>query len=459
MANLGELRAKYGQLVTKAKAISDGHTAEDPLSQEQLDNIDGYLGKADELRVQIDALQRVEEGHQFANAGTGTTAAHLGWREAGPQEGAEPVDAKAWREVEVKTIPTWGNPDGIVTIRYNVPIAVEQKGYRDAFESYMRKGVSDLGPQDRKTLQAAIDSAGGFLIPADEQGSILKKIATLATIRARARRISTSRDLVTWPKLVYTADNKYTSGVRLTWTGEQPASATAHRVTDPVFDIEQIPVHTAMASLPLTNNVIEDSAFDIMGVATDAMGEAFALGENDVFINGSGSNRPEGILTHADVPVIFSSPPGIYVASGAAATLTADGLIDLETRLPAQYERNAVFLMNKLTKSVIRKLKSATEELYLWPYGTNIGQFGPVPESMLGYPIAKDEFMPDVAADAFPIIFGDLSAYLIVDRVGFSMQVLRELYAETNVVVLLARHRVGGQLIESYRLRVQKCEV
>lgn len=455
MSKLADLRKQYAGLVSNAKAISN---SSDELTPEQLSKIDGYLGQADQVKIQIDLLNRISSGDEFLNEGQGTVAAHNGWREAGPMEGAEVVDEKSWREVEVKTVPTQANPDGILTIRYHVPVAVDKKGYEPAFEAYLRKGFTNVGPNDKKTLQEAVDSAGGFLVPAEMQGSMLKKIATIASVRPRARRISTSRDLVSWPKLKYTTDDKYTSGVRLTWTGESPASSTAHRVTDPVFEVENIPVHTAMASLPLTNNVIEDAAFDVMGIGSDLMGEAFALGENNVFLNGTGINQPEGILSHPNAAVISTSPPGIYVKTASAAALTADGLINLETDLPAQYERNAVFLMNKATKGAIRKLKSATENLYLFPYGTSTGQFGPVPESMLGYPIVKDEFMPDVGANNFPIILGDLNAYLVVDRVGFSMQVLRELYAETNVVVLLARRRVGGQLIESYRLRVQKCE-
>lgn len=442
-----EMRGQYANLIKQARQIADGFKGE-TIPAEKSAEIDALLGKADELKAQIDLFARLEEGDAYASQPVGTQAAHMGWRESGPEEGLQPIDPKAWREIEV---------DGI-TMRYWVPIAVDQKNYPHAFEAYMRKGFGEVGPADKKTLQEGVDSAGGFLVPSDDQASILRKIATVAAVRPRARRITTSRDLVTWPKVKYNTDDKYTSGVRLTWTGEVPSSSTVHRSTEPVFDVQNIPVHTAMASMPLTNNLLEDAAFDVMGLASELMGEAFGLGENDVFINGSGINRPEGILVHPDVAVAATSPPGIYVKSGSAATLTADGLIDLETSLPAQYERNAAFLMSKATKAVIRKLKSATENLYLYPYGTSIGQFGAVPESLLGYPIIKDEFMPAVGANTFPVILGDLNAYLVVDRVGFSMQVLRELYAETNIVLLLARRRVGGQLIESYRLRVQKCE-
>jgi HK97 family phage major capsid protein len=49
-----------------------------------------------------------------------------------------------------------------------------------------------------------------------------------------------------------------------------------------------------------------------------------------------------------------------------------------------------------------------------------------------------------------------MSGYIVLDRVGFSVQRLSELYAETNITILLARKRVGGQLAEPYRVKVLK---
>jgi len=64
--------------------------------------------------------------------------------------------------------------------------------------------------------------------------------------------------------------------------------------------------------------------------------------------------------------------------------------------------------------------------------------------------------MPDIAQDDYPIIFGDLSGYIIVDRVALSVQRLDEIYAEQNIVLLLGRKRVGGYCAEPYRIKVMK---
>jgi HK97 family phage major capsid protein len=351
---------------------------------------------------------------------------------------------KSWREVKV------ANGDAL---RVYIPEAVTVKGYASAFEAYMRKGKAEMGPNDRKTLSGGTDSAGGFLVPEDFQMEIIKKTAAMATIRANARVAQTSRDMAKWPRVNYTTDDKYTSGVRLTWTGESPASSTAHRVTDPTFGLLTIPVHTAMASLPITNDLLEDSAFDVFGLGSELMGEAFALGENDAFINGNGISKPMGILTQVD----DSDNKGPRsVNSGSASALTGDGLISLAYALPPQYEARAKWFMNKSTEAAVRKLKGSTSGDYQWPVLNQAGGLGPVQPVLLGFPVVREQFLPDVAGDAYPIIFGDMSGYLVLDRVGISLQRLDELYAETNITVLLARRRVGGQLIAPYRLKVQK---
>lgn len=452
--NSAKLRELYAAKLAEARQLASqwqGKEAECP--KEITDKISALLGQADEIKARLDLALRVEAGEQYLEDPQATKAAHLGWRTAGPDEGDVEFDAKSWREVEYKDV------FGLVRrLRYYVPLALQrnEKLYSSAFEAYLRRAWDRIGPNDRKTLSEGTDSAGGFLVPPDVQGEIIKKVAANAAIRPLASVRETSRDTVLWPKIVYTADDRYTSGVRLKWTGEVPSSSSVHRATDPVFGVEQIPIHTAMASMPVTNDLLEDAAFNVIGLCTDLLAEAFALGEDDAFINGTGVGQPEGILTHPSASIIHTSG-GMYVKSGSASALTADGLIDLESALPAQYERRAVWVMNKKTKGAIRKLKTSSGE-YLWPVVPLVGQLGTASDTLLGYNVVKDEFMPDIAANAFPIIFGDLQGYLIADRVGLSIQVLRELYAETNITLLLARKRVGGQLIEPYRLRVQKCE-
>lgn len=157
-------------------------------------------------------------------------------------------------------------------------------------------------------------------------------------------------------------------------------------------------------------------------------------------------NRPRGILAYNTVANASYAWGKIgYTASGVGAALTdathngVDALIDLVYGLKQGYRRNARFLMNRSLQATIRKLKSKTEELYLWQPPVQAGQ----PATLLGYPISDDDNMPDIAAGAFPLAFGDFRrGYLIVDR--FGIRVLRDPFTNKPYVHFYTTKRVGG---------------
>jgi HK97 family phage major capsid protein len=63
--------------------------------------------------------------------------------------------------------------------------------------------------------------------------------------------------------------------------------------------------------------------------------------------------------------------------------------------------------------------------------------------------------MPDVTLATFgiPLVLGDMKGYKIVDRVGLSVEVFREVYGLRDQVVVYARKRVGGQLTDYWRMK------
>src|SRR3546814_17806770 len=73
----------------------------------------------------------------------------------------------------------------------------------------------------------------------------------------------------------------------------------------------------------------------------------------------------------------------------------------------------ASFVMNSATLAQVRKLKTA-DGAFLWQPGMVEGQ----PDRLLGYPVIEAEDMPDIAAGAFPIAFGNyIGRALCSDRV------------------------------------------
>ena len=119
--------------------------------------------------------------------------------------------------------------------------------------------------------------------------------------------------------------------------------------------------------------------------------------EEDAFFNGDGSGKPTGIF-HT------SGGASIGVTAAATAAITADEIIDLFYSLRSPYRKNAVFVMNESTVKTMRKLKDG-EGHYLWNPSIQAGS----PDTILGKRIVTSAYVPEIAAAAKTIAFGDFS--------------------------------------------------
>lgn len=136
--------------------------------------------------------------------------------------------------------------------------------------------------------------------------------------------------------------------------------------------------------------------------------------------------------------------------SGAAASVTADALVDLKYGLGAPYRQNATWVMNSSTAAVIAKHKDGNGA-FLWREALLASE----PSTLLGRPVEIDENMSNIAAGAYPIAFGDFQrGYLVNDRVG--VRILRDAYTNKPFVMFYATKRVGGGVLDPKAIRMMK---
>ena len=324
--------------------------------------------------------------------------------------------------------------------------------YKEAFRSWIKQGRNAPDAAIR-TLSEGADPSGGFLVPLDILNKVIVKEPTPTRVAGRVTQLTTSRDRLAIPKVNYAADDNYTTGMRVTWTGEVPASSTAMRVTDPVFGQTTVPIYTAMMSIPVTRDLIEDSMFDLLGFISGKFAETIDLLKDNMILNGTGLGQPSGILVN---PGATSNPA--VVVSGSASALTADGLLKTAFSLPEQYQDNAVWVMNLTNTGQALSLLKDSNNRYLWGAGLQdsglAGDF--MTRRLVGREIIWSGFMPNVGASTYPAIYGDLKGYYFVNRIGFAVEVLRELYAETNQVLVLGRIRFGGQVAEDWKIKIHQ---
>lgn len=451
-----QLRAQYASALGEAKKLADQWKGkEHEMPSEVATQISGWLGTSDELKARLDVLGQLNTG--IRDMGEPITTPVIS-RPAAPGEGDVPTDPQSWKSFDLIT------PFGTKEYRFNTPLATGRdaksaRAYSTAFDLYCRLGEKALQsryPSDYKALSEGTDTAGGFLIPQDFQAVLLKKLATMVAVRAYARVIQTQRESVVFARVNYTTDNKYTSPARVTWTGETPATSTAHQVTDQTFGQITIPVNVAMASQLISNSLIEDAGFDVISYVADCFAEAFALDENDAFLNGTGVARPYGIMTRVTDGTISNTVSGTSAAiSTSGDAWSGKRLIDLYYAHPSQYRMGAMWLMNSTTMAAVENLVDAQKRPLIKELQTASIAMGE-PSIIKGKAVAIDEFMPDIGASTYPILFGQMTGYTIVDRVGYSLQRASELYMQYDQTLLVGRKRVGGDVTEAYRFRALK---
>jgi HK97 family phage major capsid protein len=202
-----------------------------------------------------------------------------------------------------------------------------------------------------------------------------------------------------------------------------------------------LPEMYAFADISVQN--LEDSMFSLEAELTAEFADAFAAKMGLEFISGEGPLCLEGILTNPDIG---------SVKSGVAGKIDAETLMDfVEATLKSQYRQGAFMLFNMLTLANLRKTKDANGQ-YIWLPGgffQSNALTGPAPSTICGVPYQLSEDMPNVADDAYPIVYGNFKrAYQVGMRLAMSTKRIEDSTLDAlGQVRFSSRSRVGGKVV------------
>ena len=329
--------------------------------------------------------------------------------------------------------------------------AVEQDApHKKAFNAYLRSGDDD-GLRglvlEGKAMSTAVAADGGYLVDPQTADSIRSMLVSTSSLRAIANVVqveATSFDVL--------IDR---SEVGSGWATE--AAATAETAS-PAIERISIRLHELSAMPKASQRLLDDSAFDVEGWLAGKIATRFIRAEAAAFVGGDGADKPFGILHPAKVANATWSWGNLgYVPTGAAADFAtsnpADCIINLVYALGADYRANGAFVMNSKTAGAVRKMKDA-DGRFLWSDGLAAGE----PARLMGYPVLICEDMPDVAANAYPVAFGDFRAgYTIAERPD--LRILRDPFSAKPHVLFYATKRVGGAVTDFAAIKLLKIAV
>jgi HK97 family phage major capsid protein len=311
-------------------------------------------------------------------------------------------------------------------------------------ERYLRRGLE--AGVELKAFAGTSDAAGGYALPEELDERIEKTLVAISPIRGIANVVKVGsagyRKLVT------------TGGTPSGWAAEVGARA---ETDTPDFAEIAPPFGDLYANPAASQAMLDDAAFDVEAWLASEIATEFARAEGAAFVAGDGTNKPKGFLAapnsiDGDATRAFGTLQFLKtgVAGGFPASAPQDKLVDLVQSLRTPYRQGAVFVMNSATAAAIRKFKT-DDGAFLWQPGLAAGQ----PDSLLGYPLVEAEDMPDVAANALAIAFGNFRAgYLIAERQ--ETQILRDPYTHKPFVHFYATKRIGGQVMNSEAIKLLK---
>ena len=289
----------------------------------------------------------------------------------------------------------------------------------------------------KATMIEGQDTLGGYAVPPQMTGEILSRLPGLTAVRGGgARIVQTSSNAIEWLKLTG-GGSQYRPAMRGLW-GSEAAAPTAD---DFSFGLETINVNTYTYKVPMSQSLIED-ATNIVSIFNGLVTDTLAIDEDTTFLVGDGVGKPRGIL-----PSSANAHSLTAVNSGHATELTWAGLKGLRRGVGSQYRSRGSWIANSASALQIETLVDGMARPYF--------EYVDSGDMFLRQPFRESESMPDIAASAFPVIYGDMSGYFIVERLGLSVVRFQDSNTGINAVEFHVRRRIGGNVLEPWKFAVQ----
>lgn len=288
-----------------------------------------------------------------------------------------------------------------------------------AFRHWLRTGDRT----ELRALEVGTASEGGNIVDDEMAAAIVETADEMSFVRGLSNVMASNSDIK-----IPVESTRLAAVVK--------AEEAAYAETDPAFGQITLSSYKLTTLTKVSEELLYDSEFDLAGWLSRAFGRAFGLGEDKLFLTGSGSGEPTGIINEGGVG---------NVTAASATVLTADELIDCYHTVLPEYRNggNVAWVMNDSTAKEIRQLKDTTNQ-YLWQPGLVAG----TPDMLMGKPVYTNSNIPATATGNIAAAICNFDYFTIVDRGRVAVQRLDELYAGDGMTGFRAYSRLDGRLTQ-----------
>lgn len=274
--------------------------------------------------------------------------------------------------------------------------------YERAFGKYcMALSTNGLTTEEQRALAVGAGATGGFAVPFQlDPTIILTNNGSVNPLRQMARvEQITGKE---W-------DGVTSAGVTVSRAAEnEEADDNSPELAQPTVKAERV-----QGFIPFSREIDQDWS-QMQAQMTRLLAEAKDDEEADSFVNGGGvAPAANGLIA------TLSASSNV-----TANTFTVGSIYALEDALPDRFLDNAQFLAHRSIYNLARQFDTAGGA-NLW---VRLGEG--LPPELIGYPARRTSAMPDgtlTVGDRY-LLLGDFRNFLIVDRVGMTVDVIPHLF-------------------------------
>ena len=274
-------------------------------------------------------------------------------------------------------------------------------------------------------------SANGAVIPASIVNKIISKVKEISPLYAMA----TKYNIVGTITIPYYDES--TSAITMGYV-EEFTELESHVGQFKSIELKGYLAGTlSVLSLSLINN----SQFDVIGYIVNKMAEAIANWVEKELLHG----------TSQKITGLSNISAAMTVTAASQNAITADEIMELQDKVIDAFQNGACFIMNRETRSAIRKLKDSDGNYLLnrdisakWGY------------TLFGKDVYTTDNADTMAAGKTVIYYGDFSGLAIKISEDASINVLREKYATQHAVGVYAYMELDAKIENAQKIACLK---
>lgn len=274
-----------------------------------------------------------------------------------------------------------------------------------AFENYIRGVVEERADANLTVAD------NGAVIPTSIANKIIQKVVTICPIFQDAERYNIKGTLT----IPYYDESS--GDIAMSYMDEfvDDGESTSGKIKNITLQ-----GYLGRAITDVSKSLLNNSSFNLLDFVIDRMALSISrFVEHELLIGTSG--KIEGL----------SGVTNVKVAASPTA-VTSDELIELQETVPDVYQASAYWIMNKATRTAIRKFKDGQGN-YLLNKDAN-SRWG---YTLFGKDVYTSDNMPTMKAGAKAIYYGDMKGLAVKVSEDINIEVLRETKARQHVVEVL----------------------